>query len=137
MERRLAAALLLGSDHSSDTTRGSHRTVLAFVVAVMLAVTAAAQAPPSKPVPAAARPAASSGVDTVIALVKGGMSEALVVKTLKREGRVYTLSAADLLKLQKGGVSENIIEVMTDPGAAVTPAVPASRTRAVVPAVRT
>jgi curli biogenesis system outer membrane secretion channel CsgG len=138
MRRMFPAALLLGSGHSPDTTRGSHRMVLGSVVAVMLAVTAAAQTPPPKPIPpAAARPVASSGVDTVVALVKGGMSEALVIKTLKREGKVYTLSAADLLKLQKGGVSENIIEVMTDPGAAVTPAVPASRTRAVVPAVRT
>jgi curli biogenesis system outer membrane secretion channel CsgG len=83
--------------------------------AMMLAVGIAAQTAPAKP--AAAAPRAASGVDTVIALVKGGMSEALVIRTLKREGKTYTLSAADLLKLQKAGVSENIIEAMTDPGA--------------------
>ena len=70
-------------------------------------------------------------MDTVIALVKGGMSEATVIKTLKREGKTYTLSTADLLKLQKAGVSENIIEAMTDPGAApgAAAAAPASASR--------
>jgi curli biogenesis system outer membrane secretion channel CsgG len=134
MKRILPAALLLGSAHSSNTTRGNHRTVLACVVALTLAVSAAAQTPPPKPL--AAKPAASSGVETVIALVKGGMSESLVLKTLKREGKAYTLSAADLLKLQRAGVSENIIEAMTDPGAAVTSGAAESRTPAVVPAVR-
>src|SRR4051812_12597174 len=110
MERMLPAALLLGSGHSSTTTRGNHRTVLMLVVALMLAVSAAAQTPAPKPL--AAKPAASSGVETVIALVKGGMSETLVIKTLKREGKAYTLSAADLLKLQKAAVSEKIIEAM-------------------------
>ena len=111
-------------------------TALAWTIAMMLTVTVGAQTP-AKPLPApppAPKAAAPSGVDTVIALVKGGMSEALVIKTLKREGKAYTLSAADLLKLQKAGVSENIIEVMTDPGAAVTPAAPAASTPAVVPA---
>lgn len=59
---------------------------------------------------------AASQVDNVIALVKGGMSEAMVLKTLKREGKTYTLSTAELLKLQKAGVSEAIIEAMTDGG---------------------
>src|SRR5262249_17707011 len=113
-------------------------TALAWMIAMMLTATVGAQTP-AKPLPApppAPKAAAVSGVDTVIALVKGGMSESLVIKTLKREGKAYTLSAADLLKLQKAGVSENIIEVMTDPGAAVTPAAPAASTPAVVPAAR-
>ncbi len=67
----------------------------------------------------AAKAAAASGVDTVIALVKGGMSEALVIRTLKSEGKTYKLSTADLLKLQKAGVSETIIDAMTDPAPAV------------------
>src|SRR3954452_9743920 len=113
MRRMFPAALLLGSGHSPDTTRVSHRMVLGSVVAVMLAVTAAAQTPPPKPIPpAAARPAASSGVDTVVALVKGGMSEALVIKTLKREATASSLSAADLLKLQTRRASENRTEAM-------------------------
>ena len=111
---------------------------LACVIAMMLTATVAAQNPPARPLPPPPPPpkaAAPSGVDTVIALVKGGMSEALVIKTLKREGKAYTLSAADLLKLQKAGVSENIIEAMTDPGAAATPAA-AAGAPAAVPAAR-
>ncbi|PYR92255.1 MAG: hypothetical protein DMF84_14190 [Acidobacteria bacterium] len=137
MKRMLPAALLLGYGRWSDTTSGRRRAVLASVIAVMLAVGVAAQSPPAKPAPAAAvRSIASSGVDTVIALVKGGMSEALVIKTLKREAKVYTLSAANLLKLQKAGVSENIIEAMTDPGAAVAAAGTAAPVPPVLPASR-
>ncbi|MES1254023.1 MAG: hypothetical protein ABUS56_00320, partial [Acidobacteriota bacterium] len=91
------------------------KLILTSFVAMLLAVGVSAQSPPPK---AAAASKAVSGVDTVIALVKGGMSEALVIRTLKREGKTYTLSTTDLLKLQKAGISENIIEVMTDPGAA-------------------
>ncbi len=101
------------------------------VVMIMLGVGIAAQDPPAKPAaPATRKATAASGVDTVIALVKGGMSEALVIKTLKREGKSYTLSPTDLLKLQKAGVSENIIEVMTDPGAGAGTAAAASPTAA-------
>lgn len=136
MKRMLPAALVPGYDHSSAMTIGRRRTVVACVLGVMLAAGAAAQTPlPPKP-PAAPTKSASSSVDTVIALVKGGMSESLVIKTLKREGKVYTLSPADLLKLQKAGVSENIIEAMTDPGAAVAPAVAPASAAAVVPASR-
>ena len=59
--------------------------------------------------------AAASGVDTVISLVKKGMSEALVIRTLRSEGGTYKLSTADLLKLTNAGVSEAIITAMTEP----------------------
>jgi hypothetical protein len=62
---------------------------------------------------------AKSIVDNVIDLVKNGMSEALVIKQLQREGKSYELTTPDLVKLQKAGVSENIINVMLDPKAAV------------------
>ena len=70
-----------------------HGLAAAFLLASVAAAqtppkpaTAAAPAAPAAPKPAAA-PRAASGVDTVIALVKGGMSEALVVRTLQREGK--------------------------------------------------
>ena len=56
-----------------------------------------------------------TGVDGIIALVQANMSEAFVMKRIKREGKVYNLTAADLVKLQKAGVSEKIIEFMMDP----------------------
>src|ERR1051325_1135391 len=68
-------------------------------------------APPSAPAKKAA-PAANSGVDTVIELVKGGLSESLVISTIRKEGKAYQLTTADLLKLQKAGVSENIVQAM-------------------------
>ena len=61
--------------------------VLAGFLAMAGAVSAQAQAAQTRvPRPAAPpAPKAASGVDTVIALVKGGMSEALVIKTLQTE----------------------------------------------------
>jgi curli biogenesis system outer membrane secretion channel CsgG len=105
--------------------------VLTTFFAMLLTLGLAAQSPPAKAAapaqkaPAAKAPAAS-GVDNVIELVKAGMSEALVIRTLKGEGKTYKLSTADLVKLQKAGVSENIIEAMTNPGAGGGTAAPAA-----------
>src|SRR5215469_16782335 len=94
-------------------------------VLILLSVASFGQAAPA---PATARPhrpaMAKSTVDSVIDLVKNGMSEALVIKQLQREGKSYELTTSDLVKLQKAGVSENIINVMLDPKAPVPPAVP-------------
>lgn len=103
---------------------------------VVIAMTAAmfGQTPASKPQSTATvrKPAMAvkSNVDAVIELVKNGMSEALVIKQLQRDGKAYSLTTADLLKLQKAGVSENIINVMMDPKANIVaqtnPAAPPS-----------
>jgi curli biogenesis system outer membrane secretion channel CsgG len=60
----------------------------------------------------------------VIALVKGGLSEAQVVQALQAEGKTYKLAPADLLKLTNAGVSPAIISAMTGSGggAAAAPA---------------
>lgn len=119
MKRILPAKSFLRYGQSPGATKARLRAMLTSFFAMLLAVGIAAQGPPAKPAAAAAPKAtAASGVDTVIALVKGGMSEALVIRTLAREGKTYTLSTADLLKLQKAGVSEKIIEAMTDPQSA-------------------
>jgi curli biogenesis system outer membrane secretion channel CsgG len=121
----------------------------AWIVAGSLAIAPATAFAQTAAKPAAAKPAAkpaakastASGVDTVIALVKGGMSESFVIQTLQNEGKTYTLSTADLLKLQQAGVSEAIMHALTaGGGAAKTPAVvnaanaaPAAGARAVTP----
>ena len=100
-------------------------------VSVLSGLLALAQ---NKPAPAGApkaAAAAASPVDTVIELVKGGTPEALIVKTLQRQNKPADLSPADMLKLKKAGVSDNIIGVMMDPSsggapAAAAPAVAAS-----------
>ena len=67
-----------------------------------------------------------TGIDEIIELVKGGMSEALVIQTIQRQGKAYDLTPADLVKLQKAGVSEKIMEALlgpaTAPGATAAPA---------------
>jgi curli biogenesis system outer membrane secretion channel CsgG len=95
-----------------------------------------AQAPkppaPAAPTTTARRPAAnnaSSGVDTIVELKKGGLSDSLIIKTIQSAGKAYQLSPADMLKLQKAGVSESIIELMMNPNAA--PAAPVSAAAAV------
>ena len=94
-------------------------------VSILTGLLALAQDKPA-PAPAAARKpapaAAASPVDNVIELVKGGMSESLIIGTLKRQNKPANLSTADMLKLQKAGVSENIINVMIDPTASPAPA---------------
>jgi hypothetical protein len=45
------------------------------------------------------------------------MSEPLIIKTIQRAGKAYNLSPADMVKLQKAGVSESILQAMLDPSA--------------------
>ena len=75
----------------------------------------------------AAQTTDTSGIDTIIELVKANMSEDLVIKTIQKQNHAYDLSPADLLKLQKAGVSEKIIGTLLDPGSSSsTPATPAA-----------
>jgi len=94
------------------------KMVLLLVLAPAVLVQAQTAKPPASS-PARKPVAAKSQVDIVIELVKGGMSESMVIKTLQREGKAIPVSTADSLKLQKAGVSEKIIDVMTDPNASV------------------
>lgn len=63
----------------------------------------------------------ANGVDSIIGLVKANMSEGLVLKTIQRQNKAYDLTPDDLLKLQKAGVSERIINAMLDPSTASAP----------------
>ena len=94
----------------------------------LIAMAALAQTPAPKPAaakPAAAKPAAApSPVDSVIQSVKAGLSENLIIRTLKRDNKPIDLTTADLVKLKNAGVSENIINVMLDPTSAPTAAPP-------------
>jgi|SRR5581483_3030642 len=75
---------------------------------------------------------ATNDVDAVIQLVKSGMPEALVVKTIQKSGKKYTLAPADVLRLRKGGVGNPVIEAMMDasPGPAVSSSVAGNRAAA-------
>lgn len=92
------------------------------ITAGLAAALMMAQAPPAAAPKPAAKPApkAASPVDSVIDLVNSGMSESLIIKSLQAQNKPATLAPADLVRLQKAGVSENIINVMMDPKATPT-----------------
>ena len=94
------------------------RIAIVSIVGFTLALQGPAQ---SKPVSKPAAAAAPSPVDDVIQLVKGGMSESFIIKSLQKQNKPLNLSPADMVKLQKNGVSENIISVMMDPSGAPAP----------------
>src|ERR1700689_4191401 len=98
-----------------------------FVMFSIVAALAMGQTPPpaqpAKPAaPKPAAPKAASPVDQVIDLVNAGMSESLIIKSLQAQNKPAALAPADLGRLQKAGVSENIINIMMDPKAAPAPA---------------
>jgi len=101
---------------------------IAVCVAAALALTWSAgafqAAKPAASKPAAAKP---SPIDDVIEMVKGGLSESLIIKQLQQQNKPLTLTAAQMVKLKQAGVSDNIITVMLDPKAnpAPAPAAPA------------
>ncbi len=91
----------------------------AFLSIAMFAAAAWGQTPPA-PAPAAApkraaAPKPASPVDSVIQLVKAGMSDDLIIKSLKKTNKSTDLSPADMVKLKQAGVSDNVIGVMLDP----------------------
>jgi hypothetical protein len=101
--------------------------MFSMVAALAMGQTAPPPAQPAKPAPAKpAAPKAASPVDQVIDLVNAGMSESLIIKSLQAQNKPAALAPADLVRLQKAGVSENIINVMMDPKAAPAPAAAAA-----------
>ena len=110
---------------------------LSLIAMVGLAQTPAAAPKPAAaaaPKPAAAKPAAASPVDSVIQSVKAGLSESLIIRTLKRDNKPIDLTPADLVKLKNAGVSENLINVMLDPSSTPAPAAAAAPVPAAAPA---
>jgi curli biogenesis system outer membrane secretion channel CsgG len=93
----------------------------AIIVSVVVAQAPPAAAPAAAPKRAAA-PKPASPVDSVIHLVKAGMSEDLIIKSLKKSNKPADLSPADMVKLKQAGVSDNVIGVMMDPTSSSAPA---------------
>jgi curli biogenesis system outer membrane secretion channel CsgG len=107
------------------------RTALIAIAASMaLGQTPPAPAPAAAPKHAAA-PKAASPVDSVIQLVKAGMSDDLIIKSLKKTNKPVDLSPADMVKLKQAGVSDNVIGVMLDPTS--TPAATSAPAAAAAP----
>ena len=88
-----------------------------FLFFACIAALAQKPAPKAAPPPSQAKAAAVSStndVDAVIELVKSGTPENLVVKTIQKSGKSYTLAPADVLRLRKAGVGDKVIEAMMD-----------------------
>jgi len=93
------------------------------VIAIIATVAFGQIPPPAAPAVApkrAAAPKPASPVDSVIQLVKAGMSDDLIIKSLKKTNKSADLSPADMVKLKQANVSDNVIGVMLDPSS--TPA---------------
>jgi hypothetical protein len=58
-------------------------------------------------------------------MVQSGLSEDLVIAALRKENRAFDLTPQQMMQLKKAGLSDNIIKVMLDPAAPVTPPVAA------------
>ncbi|HUP04514.1 MAG TPA: hypothetical protein VMU19_11025 [Bryobacteraceae bacterium] len=82
-------------------------------ILVGVAVSAAGQQAP--------KPSPGLTISDVQDMVKGGLSEDLVIAALRKENRPFDLSATEMIQLRKSGISDNIIKVMLDPKAQVTP----------------
>ena len=100
--------------------------ILGFAAGLGLGQTAAPKAAPKAAPAKAATKAAPSQVDSVIESVKAGLSESIIIRTLKKDNKPADLTTADLVKLKNAGVSENIINVMLDPGSSPAPAAAAA-----------
>lgn len=81
---------------------------------------AAARATPEAPKPPApaSQPASSSlSTDDVVAMVKAGLGEGVIIMAIRKEATPFGLSAMHLVRLKQAGVSDNIMKVMIDPTA--------------------
>jgi hypothetical protein len=106
--------------------------IAAITIAFALAATLSAQSVPAAASTAPAQPKPVSQVDSVIDLVKSGLSEGLIIKYLRQAGKPDDLSPGDLLRLQQAHVPDNVIVAMIDPGSAPAP-VPIAAEPAVAP----
>jgi curli biogenesis system outer membrane secretion channel CsgG len=99
--------------------------VTGVLTLVPVAFTQDRPAPARKPATAAAP---ASPIDNVIKLLKSGMSEALIVKTLQKQ-EPYTPSPEEMVKLKEAGASDNLIGVIMDPASAPVTAAAAAEAK--------
>jgi hypothetical protein len=110
---------------------------LVFAVGAQQAANTSKSAGPSKP---AATPVAVSAkpqgttVDGVMEMVQAGLSEDLIIASLRKENKAFDLSPTEMIRLKKANVSDNVLKVMLDPKAEIKPPAPAATT-ALPPAV--
>jgi len=78
----------------------------------------------------------SSDIDSLVAMVESKLPDSLILKQVQKSGKVYNLQPQDLVRLQKAGASEKLLEALMEggPAPAVTPAAPAAAAAPPTPA---
>ncbi len=65
-------------------------------------------------------------VDQVIAMVKAGLSDDVIITKLHKENHAFDLESDELIRLKGANVSDAVVKVMLDPMATPAPAAPAA-----------
>lgn len=77
----------------------------------------------------------TSDLDSLVAMVESKLPDSLILKQVQKSGKVYNLQPQDLVRLQKAGASEKLLEaLMEGPAAAAAPAAPAALAAPAAPA---
>jgi hypothetical protein len=99
------------------------RTIEGILVVSLFSAAGFAQqasGPAKAPKAAQTQPASSSlSTDDVIAMVKAGLGEDVVIMAIRKEEKTFDLAPLELVKLKQAGVSDNILKVMLDPKAEI------------------
>lgn len=103
----------------------SRLMLLAVVLISFLVPTTRAQAPKSEQ---------PFGVEEVVKLSRAGVSEEVIIIRIRKNGKAFDLSAAEVLELKKDGISDSIIKYLLDPSQPYTSPVPPPPAPAPAPA---
>lgn len=77
----------------------------------------------------------TSDLDSLVAMVESKLPDSLILKQVQKSGKVYNLQPQDLVRLQKAGASEKLLEaLMEGPAAAAAPTAPAAPAALAAPA---
>ncbi len=63
-------------------------------------------------------------IEEVVKLARAGFSEDVIITKIKKNGKPFDLSTAELLDLKKEGLSDNLIKFLLDPSQPYTPGPP-------------
>ena len=72
-------------------------------------------------------------LEELVHLVKSGVSEEIVIATIKKNAKPFDLNSDEILELKKSGVSQTVIKYLLDPTAPYAPPTPPPNPPAAVP----
>ena len=77
----------------------------------------------------AAQPARSTplSAEEVVQMSQGGVSEELIITSIKKNGKPFDLNTEEILELRKSGVSDTVIKFLLDPSQPYSPPAPPAK----------